>query len=100
MINAQEWLDKNYLKEQRVEITDLNVNGKNLEGELKLTDFFKLKKLDCAWNKLTSLSLSNCYGLTWIECQANLLTNTDFLAALPSPQKLTFLGIYVVNYTN
>lgn len=92
MVNAQEWLDKEYPLEKRTTITELNVNGKELEGKLKLTDFFKLKKLDCAWNKLTGLDLSNCHELTWIECQANLLTSTNFLVALPSPQKLIFLN--------
>ena len=48
MANAQEWLDKEYPLEKRTEITELNVNGKNLEGELRLTGFFKLKKLYCA----------------------------------------------------
>lgn len=91
MVNAQEWLNKEYSLEKRTEITDLNINSKDLEGELKLTGFFKLKKLDCAWNKLIDLDLSNCHELTWIECQGNLLTSTSFLATLPSPQKLTFL---------
>ena len=44
MVNAQEWLNKEYPLEKRIEITDLNINGKVLEGELKLTGFFKLKK--------------------------------------------------------
>lgn len=93
MVNAQEWLDKEYPLEKRAGVTDLNVNKKDLEGKLELTEFFKLKKLDCAWNKLTDLNLSNCHQLTWLECQGNSLTNTNFLANLPSPQKLTFLYI-------
>lgn len=66
---------------------------------MKLTGFLKLEKLDCAWNKLVNLDLSNCYELTWLECQGNLLTATDFLATLPSPQKLTFLYIGENNFS-
>jgi len=38
-------LDKEYPLEKRVEIIDLNVNKKDLGGELKLIGFFKLKFL-------------------------------------------------------
>ncbi|CAG8597362.1 34518_t:CDS:2, partial [Racocetra persica] len=66
MVNAREWLEKEYPLEKRVEITDLKIRSKDL---------------------------SNCYELTYIECQGNLLTNTDFLAALPSAPKLISLYI-------
>jgi len=39
MVNAQEWLDKEYPLEKRVEVTDLNVNSRDLEGELELKGF-------------------------------------------------------------
>jgi hypothetical protein len=40
-------LDKEYPLEKRTEITELNINKENLEGELKLIGFFKLKTFDC-----------------------------------------------------
>jgi len=39
MVNAQEWLDKNYPGEQRKEIKEIYLNEKDLEGELDLADF-------------------------------------------------------------
>ena len=41
--DAQKWLEKEYPLEKRTTVTELNVNGKDLEGKLKLTGFFKLK---------------------------------------------------------
>ncbi|MDR1670307.1 MAG: hypothetical protein LBR43_01090 [Spiroplasmataceae bacterium] len=91
MVNAQEYLDKEYPLEERNKITDLNINDKKLEGKLKLDNFLELKKFNCGWNELTDLDLSDCKELTYIECQGNLLTKTDFLSTLSNPQKLTFL---------
>ena len=46
MINAQEYINQKYpIKEDREKITDLNINFKELEGKLDLTDFINLKKL-------------------------------------------------------
>lgn len=101
LINAQEWLDKNYPKngvcrretndekwdgkkyskgwnnqgKTRAEITKLDIWNKNLEGNLDLSDFVNLKELDCSENKLTSLDVSNCPQLWKIVCFNNQLTN-------------------------
>src|SRR5436305_10847451 len=80
LINAQEWLDKNYPKngvalireersfrndegKVRSEITKLYVNDKNLEGELDLSDFKNLTKLNCRNNKLTKLDTNKNINL-------------------------------------
>jgi hypothetical protein len=34
-MKTQEYLDKNYPKESRKELTELNIGGKSLEGELE-----------------------------------------------------------------
>jgi hypothetical protein len=47
MVNAQEYLDKEYPLEERNKITDLNINDKKLEGKLKLDNFLELKKFNC-----------------------------------------------------
>jgi len=91
--NAQKWFDKNYPKNEREEVTFLNINGKNLEGELDLNDFINLEKLDCSFNQLTSLSLGNCEKLTHLNCSWNKFVNTDFLKTIPHKEKLKVLRI-------
>jgi hypothetical protein len=66
LVNAQEYLEKNYPAEQRSKITKMNIDGKNLEGDLNLEGFTNLEKLECYDNKLTSLDLSDCQQLTEI----------------------------------
>jgi len=70
MVNAQEWLDKNYPKKERKDFTKLEINDKNLEGDLNLSDFVNLKKLDCSSNQLTDLNL-NYEKLTYLDISNN-----------------------------
>jgi len=92
-------LDKNYSKDvteeekKRENIIFLNINGKNLEGELDLTDFVNLKKLDCSFNQLTNLNLSKCEKLTHLNCSWNEFTSTEFLQAIPIKEELKVLQI-------
>jgi len=98
-INAQQYLDEKYPKEKRNKITELDIGGKNLEGELNLSDFTNLEKLDCSsnhyltslqlnnnsklksvkcdWNKLSQLVINNCCGLERLDCSRNELTELD-----------------------
>ena len=55
-IQAQDWLDVFYPKEQRKEKKKLWIDEKNLIGSLDLSDFTELEELWCSRNKLTSLS--------------------------------------------
>ncbi|KLL03316.1 MAG: hypothetical protein MRERV_44c003 [Mycoplasmataceae bacterium RV_VA103A] len=97
--NAQFWLDKNYPKqatedrEKRENITFLNLNNKNLAGQLDLRDFTSLQSLSCIGNKLTNLDLSQCPNLIKINCSGNKFTNLDFLQEIPNPGKLEILRI-------
>lgn len=94
MVNAQEWLDRNYPNDgeclienenwninnkgkTRSEITELAFDGKELEGKLELSDFTNLKKIDFSRNKLTSLIISNCPQLEELICYNNYLTSLD-----------------------
>ena len=88
MVQAQEYIDQNYPKPQRKEITKLNLNQKNLTGTLDLSDFPNLEKLSCGNNYLTALNLVNCLKLKEIYCSNNQLTSIDFLNQLPHPEKL------------
>ena len=71
MVKAQEWLDKNYPKEKRGEILSLNIGSKKLEGSLDLSDFVNLKELNCRYNQLISLDISNCKKLIIISAYSN-----------------------------
>lgn len=77
MVNAQEWLDKNYPKEERNNITELNIISQNLEGKLNLEGFINLEILECNKNKLSGLDVSMCPKLKILDCGYNLLSELD-----------------------
>ena len=77
MVNAQAWLDENYLLSRRNEVTKLNTGNKNLTGELKLVGFGNLTVLNCWNNQLTTIDLSSCPSLTRLYCSDNQLTKLD-----------------------
>jgi hypothetical protein len=45
MVNAQEWLDRNYLKENRSKAREIYLSEPSLEGELDLGDFTELCRI-------------------------------------------------------
>ena len=92
-LQAQFWLDYNYPKEKRSEITKLDISEKKLTGKLKLKGFINLTKLDCSQNSLTKLDLSDCSRLTGLCCSDNQLSNCNWLNNLPKPERLTVLDI-------
>jgi len=69
--------EKYNTKEKRNQAKELYIGRKNLEGYLDLSDFINLEKLNCAWNKLTSLNLTNCVNLKELECSVNQLSHLD-----------------------
>lgn len=74
LVNTREWIEnqKEYnTKEKRGQITEMNVEEKNLEGELDLSDFVNLKELNCDSNVLTSLKVTNCRSIEKISAQSN-----------------------------
>src|SRR5437764_6921848 len=92
--NAQEYIDQNYPKLKRDQITELDIRNKSLEGHLDLNDFVNLRKLDCSnerviqtdkssWdsyqfrNELTGLDVSNCWQLIELNCSLNQLNNLN-----------------------
>jgi Leucine-rich repeat (LRR) protein len=97
MVNAQDWLDKNYPKEgvcireaddkgvgekrgwnnkdkRRSEITKLDIGDQDLEKKLNLEGFINLKKLRCSYNKLTYLEIKDCPSLQVLVCSDNRLS--------------------------
>lgn len=108
MVNAQQWLDTNYPKEERNNITELNISSKFLEGKLVIKDFANLEELDCSRNQLTNLELNNlpklktftghtcqltsltissCPEIAFFTVAENLLESFDFNSL--NPEKLT-----------
>ncbi|KLL04506.1 MAG: hypothetical protein MRERV_20c031 [Mycoplasmataceae bacterium RV_VA103A] len=97
MANAQQYLNNNYPEEIRNSITELDLSGWNekdwtakptwekLTGDLDLSNFPNLEKLDCSKNLITSLNLANCPNLTELKCWENELTEINFPS---SPLKL------------
>lgn len=85
MVNAQEWLDKEYPASRRSEKTELDISkGKikkwlihdsTLKGDLKLEGFTNLRTLNCSGHELTNLDVSGCQFLTDLDCQGNKLNN-------------------------
>jgi len=64
-----------YPFEQRKEVKELRVSGKNLVGSLDLNDFVNLEKLYCSNNQLVSLKLDNCLKLKTVCCDNNYLSD-------------------------
>jgi hypothetical protein len=92
--NANEWLDENYPPHtNRQHYKELIISDKNLVGELDLSGFIGLKKLDCSDNVLTNLNLSNCEELIELNCANNRFANTIFLKRLPNVKNLEVLKI-------
>jgi len=95
MVNAQEWLEKNYPnKEERKDITKLDISNKNLEGSLVLDGFYNLKKLDCSHNNLTSLNIVDSNNSL-----EELITNDNQLSQLTWDFE-TPVNLRVLNLSN
>ena len=71
MVNAQEWLNKNYPAEQRKHIKKLNLRGLNLEGNLDLSDFINLEELDCRINISNNRKLECNWRVWWANKRKN-----------------------------
>ena len=68
MVNAQEWLDREYPKEERSKVEELVITGKGLEGELELKRLKKLERLNCSCNELENLVLKEFTDLKILSC--------------------------------
>ena len=59
------------------EINELDVSSMGIESLEGIEYFIGLKELDCSWNELTELDVSNNTALTYIYCFTNQLTELD-----------------------
>jgi len=58
------------------QLSYLNVQHNNL-SELDLTEFLSLRQLDCGWNQLKGLNLSENPDLNHLNCMVNQMTELD-----------------------
>jgi hypothetical protein len=60
-----------------IDVWTLSVSGQNINDLTGIEDFIALQVLDCDWNNLTDLDLSNNTLLDRLVCANNLLTSLD-----------------------
>jgi len=90
MVDAKVFIGSNYLGfAQRAEITELNLAGQNLTGELDFISlgFINLQKIELQDNKLNKLILPNSEQIVYLDIDNNEIND------------LRVLGDYVENYT-
>ncbi len=71
-------------------VTGLSVNNQSIYDLTGIEDFTALDTLDCNYNQLTTLDVSQNTALTWLNCNANQLTTLDVSGATA----LTYLECY------
>ena len=69
-------------------VDSLFLEDKNISDLIGVEAFTALKYLNCYYNQLTSLDLSNNTALTYLYCDANQLTSLD----VSKKTALTFLN--------
>ena len=84
-MKAQEYLNS-LDKKDKIDI--LNLNSRNLTGEMNLTGFTNLKTLECTNNQITSLDVSNCPNLVHLNLKNNPLLADLHVFSLKKIQKL------------
>ncbi|MBT5090369.1 MAG: hypothetical protein HOM24_04730, partial [Flavobacteriales bacterium] len=67
-------LDDSVLTANISTVTNLNIQVQNIYDLTGIEDFTALTSLDCHYNQLTSLDLSQNTTLTHLECSSNPLT--------------------------
>src|SRR5437763_4696546 len=77
MVKAERYLDNKYDTRRKREKTELNINRKDLSGELNLYEFKNLEHLDCSHNRLSELDISDCKRLKELRCSHNEITELD-----------------------
>ncbi|CAI2167054.1 15869_t:CDS:10, partial [Funneliformis geosporum] len=65
-----------YLEQDKM-VEFINISNQNLAGELNLSDFINLEKLNCSNNRLTSLNLSRQKKLKELNLRRNNFTSLD-----------------------
>jgi len=98
MVNAQEWLNKEFPVKNRSLRRNLCISNNNLEGCLDLTSFPILGYLDCSGNYITEIILP--ISVTHLDLHDNCLELLEFLEKMGTDQrsKLFYLNIGSNNF--
>ncbi|CFW92699.1 protein of unknown function (L domain-like) [endosymbiont DhMRE of Dentiscutata heterogama] len=83
--DAQQWLDNSYPSDsEKREVIHLDISKKNLEGPLNLNGFTNVKELNCGYNKISNLNVSDCLKIEKLFCNDNKFTDLQFLSSVNS----------------
>jgi hypothetical protein len=83
IIEAQEWLNKCYPKEEREKVEEVIAESKVVvKGSLDLSDFPNLQKVFCPRNRITAINVSKCEKLQLLWCHENKITELDVSCCL------------------
>jgi hypothetical protein len=87
MVNAQEWLDKNYPNKQETKEIKLDYR-EQVQGKLTISDYLNLERINIiSQENLTQLQINDCPQLKQLIAQYSQLTNLD-LTGVPNLEKL------------
>ena len=69
--------DRMLSKSEIAATTEFKLSSENIYSLKGIEYFTSLQRLDCSWNKLTTLDLSSNTALTYLDCSNNQLTSLD-----------------------
>ena len=94
-------MDENFPLNERGTISELNISGLNLEGDLDLSDFRSLEGLFCYSNALTSITFPPTITFYKLRCDCELiLAKENALIGLEKTSILLILPHYVSHYSD
>ena len=63
--------------EELADVYEMHVSQKGIKNLTGIGYFWNLEELDCSWNQITELDLSNITGLNYLKCYGNQLSELD-----------------------
>jgi internalin A len=86
----QDWLNKNYTKQEQIKLTSLNCSQNQITSLKGIESLVNLKILDCYNNQLTSLSgIEKLVNLTYLHCSCNQITSLKGIETLVNLEYLS-----------
>ncbi|CAG8667727.1 1422_t:CDS:1 [Racocetra fulgida] len=97
MVNATQYVDQTYNASTRVNITELDLSNKNLEGQLYLITlgFINLRKLNVSYNRINGFNLPE--SLEEFDCSHNQISY--FTYSLPKARKFNISNNVMTNFS-
>ena len=75
--NCDQVRDRMLSKSEIAATTEFYLSSNNIYSLKGIEYFTSLQRLDCSWNKLTTLDLSSNTALTFLSCYSNYLTSLN-----------------------